>query len=113
MEMNHPYAKCVFFQRGAYPVDLYRLKIFLSAAETLSFTTSAERMNLTQSAVSHNIAALENELQVQLFTRSHNRLILTSYGETFYHDASRIIRASSSGSSRGCSWPGSSCRSYR
>lgn len=72
-------------------MDIYRLKIFLSAAENLSFTTSAEQMNLTQSAVSHNISSLENELRVQLFTRSHNRLILTPYGKTFYRDAKKIV----------------------
>lgn len=72
-------------------MDIYRLKIFLSAAETLSFTTSAERMNLTQSAVSHNISSLESELRVQLFIRSHNRLVLTPYGKTFYLDAKKIV----------------------
>lgn len=74
-------------------MDIYRLKIFLSAAETLSFTASADKMSLTQSAVSHNISSLENELCVQLFKRSHNRLILTPYGQAFYKDAKKIVAA--------------------
>lgn len=72
-------------------MDIYRLKIFLSAAETLSFTASADKMSLTQSAISHNISSLENELRVQLFQRSHNRLILTRYGQVFYRDAKKIV----------------------
>lgn len=81
-------------------MDIYRLKIFLSAADTLSFTASADKMSLTQSAVSHNISSLENELRVKLFERSHNRLILTHYGQVFYRDAKKIVEAADQAAAR-------------
>ena len=43
-------------------LDVHQLKIFASVAENLSFTKAAERLFLTQSAVSHQIARLEREI---------------------------------------------------
>ncbi|MET0332811.1 MAG: transcriptional regulator GcvA [Rhizobacter sp.] len=66
------------------PLDL--LESFESAARHLSFTRAADELALTQSAVSRQIAALEDRLGVPLFKRLHRALELT--------DAGRVLQAS-------------------
>ena len=60
--------------------QLDRLAVFDAAARHLSFTKAAEERFLTQSAVSRQIAALEDELGVALFRRGYRRLELTDDG---------------------------------
>ncbi|MEK7943201.1 LysR substrate-binding domain-containing protein [Pigmentiphaga sp. YJ18] len=57
------------------------LQAFELSARTLSFTQAADSLNLTQSAISHQIQALEDFLGVRLFERVRKRLQLTSAGE--------------------------------
>jgi LysR family transcriptional regulator, glycine cleavage system transcriptional activator len=57
---------------------------FESAAKTLSFTDAGALMNVTQPAISKNIAALETHLGTRLFLRTKSGLALTSGGETLY-----------------------------
>ncbi|MDX3905795.1 MAG: LysR substrate-binding domain-containing protein [Pigmentiphaga sp.] len=57
------------------------LQAFELSARTLSFTQAADSMNLTQSAISHQIQALEEFLGVRLFERVRKRLQLTPAGE--------------------------------
>lgn len=59
---------------------LDRLAVFDAAARQLSFTRAAEERFLTQSAVSRQIAALEEELGTPLFRRKHRALELTAAG---------------------------------
>ncbi|MGF1703325.1 LysR substrate-binding domain-containing protein [Photobacterium makurazakiensis] len=59
------------------------LKAFLATAKTLSFTHAAKTLNVTQGAVSRQIIALEERLQVPLFTRHARGLILTDKGQQF------------------------------
>lgn len=61
------------------PLDL--LEAFEAAARHLSFTRAADELALTQSAVSRQIAALEESLGVPLFQRLHRALRLTESGE--------------------------------
>jgi len=58
-------------------IDLMRLKAFIYAAESLSFSEAAKQLHLTQPTVSHHIKTLEAELDVELFTRSGHTLKLT------------------------------------
>ena len=58
-----------------------RLRTLLTVAETCSFTRTAERLKLSQPAVSHQINTLEKELGVRIFDRRKNGMILTSDGE--------------------------------
>ena len=60
------------------PLDA--LHVFAVAARHLNFTTAAEELHRTQSAVSHRIKTLEAELGVALFTRLTRRLELTPAG---------------------------------
>jgi LysR family transcriptional regulator, glycine cleavage system transcriptional activator len=59
---------------------LASLVVFDAAAKTLSFTRAGQERHLTQSAVSRKVAALEEDLGVLLFKRSHRALALTDDG---------------------------------
>ncbi|MBO1358463.1 LysR family transcriptional regulator [Acetobacter sacchari] len=63
-------------------MDWDKLRIFHAVAEAGSFTHAGEVLNLSQSAVSRQISALEDVLQVPLFHRHARGLILTEQGET-------------------------------
>lgn len=62
--------------------ELY--KIFYHAAATSSFSRAAERLYISQSAVSQAIKNLENRMDTQLFTRADKRVRLTPEGEMLY-----------------------------
>lgn len=70
-------------------LDTVTLQCFLAVAETLSFTKAAHRIGRTQSAVSQQIAKLENLLNKSLFNRGRE-LSLTTDGELFLGYAKRI-----------------------
>ena len=62
-------------------MDWDKLRVFHSVAEAGSFTHAGDTLNLSQSAVSRQISALEEALQVPLFHRHARGLILTEQGE--------------------------------
>ncbi len=62
-------------------IDWDKLRTFHAAAETGSLTAAAEKVGLSQSAVSRQIAALEDDLGVPLFHRHARGLILTGPGK--------------------------------
>lgn len=66
---------------GCSPVSL---RAFGEAADCGSFTLAAVRMSVTQSAVSHHIKMLEQQLNVKLFERRGRRLLLTNEGRLLY-----------------------------
>ena len=68
--------------------SLNGLKVFECAARHMSFTKAATELNVTQTAVSHQIRRLENELGVRLFHRFKERLELTSFGQTYLQGVS-------------------------
>lgn len=61
-------------------MDDFRLKVFIAAARTLSFTRAAEQLYISQPAVSKHVGELESRYKVQLFTRRGSRLELTDRG---------------------------------
>ena len=63
--------------------SLNGLKAFESAARHMSFTRAAEELNVTQTAVSHQIRRLEDELGVRLFLRLKDGLALTAEGQAY------------------------------
>jgi len=70
--------------------SLETLRIFAVAARHLSFTRAADELHLTQSAISHRVRALEEELGVLLFDRLTRRIELTRAGEAL---AQRVEKA--------------------
>ena len=71
-------------------MDDFRLKVFITAARTLSFTRTAEQLFISQPAVSKHIGELESQYKVQLFMRRGSRLELTGAGETLLACAERL-----------------------
>jgi DNA-binding transcriptional LysR family regulator len=64
-------------------MEFYQLTYFLAAAQTQNFRKAAELSLVAQSALSRQIAALEDELEVALFTRHKKRVTLTAAGQEF------------------------------
>lgn len=71
-------------------MDTNTLQAFLAVAETGSFSLAAERLYLTQPAVSKRIAALEDELCGKLFERLSKRVVLTEAGRVLLPKARHI-----------------------
>ena len=72
-------------------MDWDKLRIFHAVAEAGSFTHAGEMLNLSQSAVSRQISALEASLKVPLFHRHARGLILTEQGELLYRTAHEVF----------------------
>jgi DNA-binding transcriptional LysR family regulator len=62
-------------------MDLGDLRYFVGVADHLSFSRAAARLQVSQSALSRRIGALERELEVHLFDRIGRRIALTGAGE--------------------------------
>ncbi|HWT30099.1 MAG TPA: LysR family transcriptional regulator [Propylenella sp.] len=71
-------------------MDWDKLRIFHAAAQAGSFTRAGETLNLSQSAVSRQVSALEQELGTPLFHRHARGLILTEEGELLMRAARDI-----------------------
>lgn len=71
--------------------DILTLECFLAVAETGSFTQAAEKVMRTQSAISQQVAKLENQLGKPLITRGKN-FMLTPDGEILLGYARQIIK---------------------
>ena len=67
------------------------LRCFDASARLLSFTKAAQAVNLTQSAVSHHIQALEQVLGTALFERDRSGLKLTPAGTRYWEDTSTVL----------------------
>jgi DNA-binding transcriptional LysR family regulator len=72
-------------------MDWDKLKVFHAAAEAGSFTHAGEQLGLSQSAVSRQVSALEQELNVPLFHRHARGLILTEQGDLLYRTAHDVF----------------------
>jgi DNA-binding transcriptional LysR family regulator len=73
-------------------MDIRRLRYFSIAAEEQNFTRAARRAGVAQSASSRQIATLEDELGVELFTRgSFSGARLTEVGRAFQADVACIL----------------------
>ncbi|MCC7273214.1 MAG: LysR family transcriptional regulator [Alphaproteobacteria bacterium] len=72
-------------------MDWDKLRIFHAVAEAGSFTHAGETLNLSQSAVSRQISALEDSLGTPLFHRHARGLILTEQGELLYRTAHDVF----------------------
>src|SRR5215472_6563219 len=71
--------------------SLDTLRVFSIAARHLSFTKAADELHLTQSAISHRVRALEEELGATLFDRLPRRLELTRAGQVLARGVDQAI----------------------
>src|SRR6195952_1650821 len=70
---------------------LAQLEAFEASARHLSFTKAADELSLTQSAVSRQIAALEDHYGLALFRRLHRALLLTDDGQALFGVVSDVL----------------------
>lgn len=77
-------------------MNLSQLQSFVALTDTGSFTEAAYRIDLTQSAVSHALSALENELGVTLLERNRKGVVaLTNAGKTIIPHARALLASAS------------------
>ena len=72
-------------------LDSRQLRTFVSLARTGSFTVTAKEVFITQSAVSHSMKSLEDELGCRLLNRVGKKTTLTLEGEHLLRHAQKII----------------------
>ncbi len=72
-------------------MTLEQLRVFIAVAECEHVTKAAQSLNLTQSAVSAAIAALESRHAVKLFSRVGRRIELTESGRIFLAEARAVL----------------------
>src|SRR6267142_5505831 len=74
-------------------MNLTNLKTFVAVAELRHFARAASICNVSQPAVSHQIAQLEQEVGAKLLNRTARRVSLTVAGEVMLEEARRILAA--------------------
>jgi DNA-binding transcriptional LysR family regulator len=72
-------------------LDWDKLRVFHAAAEAGSFTHAAETLRLSQSAISRQVSALEQDVGVALFHRHARGLVLTEQGEMLFRTAHDVL----------------------
>ncbi|HKO60276.1 MAG TPA: LysR family transcriptional regulator [Pyrinomonadaceae bacterium] len=73
-------------------MEIRQLRAFVSIAELGTFTAGAQRVHVTQAAISMQIRQLENELGARLFVRAPRKVMLTEAGEQLLQRARQILR---------------------
>ena len=74
-------------------MDEFRLRVFVTAARTLSFSKCAAALNITQPAVSRHIGELEAQYGMPLFTRGTSGVALTKAGGLLLSHAEGLLSA--------------------
>lgn len=72
-------------------MDFRKMESFLTLAHTGKFVTAAEKLFVSQSSLSKQMAQLEQELGVKLFKKTRNGVVLTQAGEDFYGYARKAV----------------------
>ena len=80
-------------EAATVPVDMRWVESFGVVAEELHFTRAAQRLNVSQPALSQQIARLERQLGVQLFVRSPGSVSLTDAGAALWREAQPALAA--------------------
>jgi DNA-binding transcriptional LysR family regulator len=74
-------------------MELYQLRSFATIAELGQLTRAAEKLHVSQPALSAQLKALEDELDLALFRRTANGMVLTTQGRRLLAEAEKILAA--------------------
>jgi monoterpene epsilon-lactone hydrolase len=85
-------ANVLAFPQAAEGIELRHLRAFVAVAEELNFGRAAERLYITQPALSRQIRALEQLLGCELLRRSTHRVELTIAGEALLNRVRPVLR---------------------
>lgn len=72
-------------------MEIRQLEYFLMVSRVNSFTRAAERLYVSQPAVTNAVKSLEDELGIQLFDRSQKQALLTTEGKIFFAHVEQIM----------------------
>ncbi|HYD60735.1 MAG TPA: LysR family transcriptional regulator [Noviherbaspirillum sp.] len=72
-------------------MEIYQLRTFVTVAKLGHITKAADALHVTQPAVTGHIKALEQELGIALFDRSHGRITLTKSGEILLPEVEKTL----------------------
>jgi len=67
------------------------IRVFVQVVESLSFVKAAERLDVSTTAVSRQVAELEDHLQTRLLQRTTRRISLTETGRAFHERCVQIL----------------------
>jgi len=73
-------------------MELSQIRYFIMAAQEQTLTKAAQRLHITQPALSKSISKLENELGVRLFDRAGKKIALNERGREFYEYALKSVQ---------------------
>lgn len=73
-------------------MELRQMKYFVAISEELNFGRAAERLFISQPALSQQISALEDEIGFKLLNRAYHKIELTNIGEAFLDECKYILR---------------------
>jgi DNA-binding transcriptional LysR family regulator len=74
-------------------MELYQIRHFVAVVEAGGFTKAAQRVAVSQPAISASIAKLEAELNVKLLERRHGQVVPTAEGKRFLETGKAILRS--------------------
>nr|WP_299240165.1 LysR substrate-binding domain-containing protein [uncultured Halomonas sp.] len=78
-------------QSNCYMPSLQALRAFDALARLGSLTEAADALNLTRSAISHQMRLLEDQLGLKLYERRGRGVILTPTGQQYAHEIRRVL----------------------
>lgn len=73
-------------------MEIRQIKYFVTVIDCGSLSQAARQVHVAQSALSKQMSALEKELGVQLFHRSHNGVVASEAGKVFYEYAQGMLK---------------------
>jgi LysR family transcriptional regulator for metE and metH len=84
-------SKSIIFYNIFSPLEVRHFKLITAIADAGSLTRAAERLCLTQSALSHQLKEVEGQLKTKLFDRVNKKLVLTPAGNILLKSSRTII----------------------
>src|SRR5918998_2904183 len=85
-------ARVLAFPQAPDAIELRHLRAFVAVAEELNFGRAADRLHLSQSALSRQVRGLEQLLGCDLLRRSTHRVELTVAGEALLDRARKLLK---------------------